>query len=170
MTDTNLLPDRYTRAMNIALRPVTISNRGDLDEIHLGEERFWLHSNWYWHQQSLERASVQFRLVHLAGEECAVGLVAFGPCFLDETLLQVVPGVYELIHLGIDHRFRGRGIGKRVAQVVIGMLQAEPDCAEIVIAHHQDNHGSRAFFIGLGFKPIERRNYDGDPMLSLKMG
>jgi RimJ/RimL family protein N-acetyltransferase len=157
-----------TDAQSWQLRPVTISNRGDLEEIDLGDEKYWMHSNWYWHQQALEHPDVHFRLVHLEGEDTAVGLVAFGRSFTDEALQQAVPSAYEVIHLGLDVRVRGRGLGRRVAEAVIGMMWAEPDCLEIVVAHHHDNLGSRAFFSHLGFQPTERQNYDGDPLLVLR--
>jgi hypothetical protein len=42
--------------VNWSLRPVTVANRGDLDDIDdidLGDPaRYWVHSNWYRHQRA----------------------------------------------------------------------------------------------------------------------
>jgi mycothiol synthase len=150
---------------------VTTLNRGDLDDIEGGPEaRYWVHSNWYWHQRSLDNPNILFRLVHLPEAETAVGLVAFGPAYADEALTQPIAGAYELIHLVIDHRYQRQGIGRVVAKAVLKMLAAQPDCERVLAAHHPDNLASADFFTRLGFRPTELRNYDGDPMLELSPG
>jgi diamine N-acetyltransferase len=154
--------------MHIKLHPVTLKNRGDLDEIDPGDlQRNWVHSAWYWHQQSIENPNIIFRLIHLDAVECAVGMVAFGPAYSDEKLTQPIDGAYEIIHLVIDHRHQKQGIGKLAAHSIIHMLAAHPDCERILVAHHPDNIASRSLFIKLGFQPVDLRNYDGDPMLEL---
>lgn len=153
--------------MTVRLRPVDLSNREYLDEIDPGPAALgWVHSNWYWHQVSLDRADVDFRLVHLDGDPAAVGMVGFGQAYADEALLAPVPGRYELAHLVIDHRHHRRGIGRAVARAVLTMLAAQPDCREVVIAHHPDNDASRLLFSALGLHAVDERNYDGDPMLA----
>jgi RimJ/RimL family protein N-acetyltransferase len=154
--------------MRIKFSPVTLENRGDLDEIDPGEpQRQWVHSAWYWHQQSIENPNIIFRLVHLDALESAVGMVAFGPAYEDEKLTHQMDGAYEIIHLVMDYRHQKQGIGQLVARSVIHMLAAHPDCERILVAHHPDNIASRSLFIKLGFKPVDLRNYDGDPMLEL---
>lgn len=153
--------------MRFRLEPVTLANRGDLDDIDPGGPALgWVHANWYWHQVSLDRPRVSFRLVHVDGVDEAVGMVGYGQAYADEALLQPVPGRYELAHLVIDHRRHRRGIGRAVARSVLTMLAAEPDCAEVIVAHHPDNEPSRQLFISLGLQPIEEHNYDGDPLLA----
>jgi ribosomal protein S18 acetylase RimI-like enzyme len=155
--------------MTISLRPVTIHNRGDLEDIDAGDpQRYWVHSPWYWHQWSLDNPQITFRLVHSSDAESAVGMVAYGPLFEDEALTKSVPGAYELIHLVVDHRAQRRGIGQVVAESVIATLRAQPDCERVFIAHHPDNAVSGAFFTALGFMPSDRVNYDGDPMRVLE--
>jgi RimJ/RimL family protein N-acetyltransferase len=154
--------------MRIKLQPITLENRGDLDEIDPGEsQRNWVHLAWYWHQQSIENPNIIFRLIHLDDLECAVGMVAFGPAYEDEKLTHPMEGAYEIIHLVMDHHHQKQGVGQLVARSIIHMLAAHPDCERILVAHHADNSTSRSLFIKLGFKPVDLRNYDGDPMLEL---
>lgn len=152
--------------MRIQLRPVTLANRGDIDDIDPGPQALaWVHVGWYWHQVDLDRPAVEFRLVHVDGIDSAVGMVAHGPAYRDEELTEAIPGRYELTHLVIDHRHHRQGIGTVVARSVLTTLAARPDCEEIMVAHHPDNAPSRALFLGLGCTPSDERNYDGDPVL-----
>lgn len=152
--------------MRLTLEPVTLNNRGDLEDIEAGEPaRYWVHVPWYWHQQSLDNPTITCRLIHLDSAPQAVGIVAYGPAYADEALTERMAGAYELHHLVIDHRHQRTGIGRRVARAVVQMLAAQPDCERVLVAHHPDNQVSRGLFLSLGFQPIEMQNYDGDPML-----
>ena len=156
----------YVDDVNIGLRPVTMSNRRDLEKVDPGQEaRGWVHSAWYWHQVSLERPEVTFRLIHADESERAVGMVAYGPAYRDEALSVVVPGWYELAHLVIDHRWQRRGIGRLVAESGLTVLAGLPDCARLLVCHHPANVASRALFTQLGFEDSAEVNYDGDPIL-----
>jgi RimJ/RimL family protein N-acetyltransferase len=150
------------------LHPVTLENRGELDDITLDEyQRSWVHASWYWHQQSIENPNILFRLIYIESIESAVGMVAFGQAYSDEELTIPISGSYEIIHLVVDHRYQKQGIGKLVARSIIHMLAANPDCERVLVAHHPENKVSRLLFIKFGFQPIPLRNYDGDPMLEL---
>ena len=152
--------------MELHLRPVDLSNREFLDTIDPGAHALeWVHANWYWHQVSLDHPDIAFRLVHLDGVDEAVGMVGYGQAYEDEALLHPVAGRYELAHLVIDHRHHRRGIGRAVARSVLTMLAAELDCQQVVVAHHPDNEPSRTLFLSLGLRPLDERNYDGDPLL-----
>lgn len=118
-----------------------------------------------WHQASLDRPSIEFRLVHREGVDAAIGMVGYGRAYRDEALTEEILGRYELAHLVIDYRHQRRGIGRTVARAVLARLAAQPDCREIMVAHHPDNEPSRRLFLGLGFRPSDERNYDGDPVL-----
>lgn len=152
--------------MELSLRPVTLANREDLEDIDPGRAAVgWVHSAWYWHQVSLDRPDVDFRLVHVNGADVAVGMVGYGPAYADEGLTTRVPGRYELAHLVVDHRWHRRGIGQAIARSVLTMLAAHPDCREVMVCHHPDNLASRQLFLGVGLLPTDQRNYDGDPIL-----
>lgn len=99
-------------AVHIQLRPVAVANRGDLEDIDPGDpQRTWVHANWYWHQRSLDHPEVTFRLVHVPAEDAAVGMVAYGPMYLDESLTQRVTGAYEIMHLVLDAKHQRKGLG-----------------------------------------------------------
>jgi RimJ/RimL family protein N-acetyltransferase len=152
--------------MTLELRPVTIANRGDLDDIDPGLiHKYWIHANWYWHQQSLDNPRVQFRLIHQAGVEQAVGMIAWGPYFADESLLEATPGDYEIYHLVIDQHHQGQRIGQLAVDAVLKDLLALPDCVRVLVAINPENEPSRRFFTRRGFRPFDRLNYDGDPMM-----
>ena len=155
----------------VRLAPVTMANRGDLDDIEPGEpERYLVHSNWYWHQVSLERPHVAFRLVHEADGDAAIGMVAYGARYRDRDLTVRAEGDAEIHHLVIDHRQQGRGVGRAVAALVLSQLRELPACRRVVVAIHPDNHRSQAFFAALGARTIDERNYDGDPMYAFEDG
>lgn len=155
--------------MNIQLRPVTLVNRGDIDDIEPGPSALtWVHVGWYWHQAALDRPEIQFRLVHLDGADSAVGMVGYGRAYRDEDFTDEAPGRYELAHLVIDYRHHRQGIGRAVSTTVLTALAAQPDCRELMVAHHPDNEPSRQMFLSLGFTPADERNYDGDPVLLAK--
>lgn len=152
--------------MRIRLRPVTLANRGDIDDIEPGPDALaWVHVGWYWHQVALDRPEIEFRLVHLDGADTAVGMVGYGRAYRDEDLTDEVPGRYELAHLVIDHRHHRQGLGRAVSTAVLTALAAQPDCRELMVAHHPENEPSRQMFLGLGFTPSTERNYDGDSVL-----
>ena len=158
------------RAEHIQLRPVTVANRGDLEDIDPGDpQRTWVHANWYWHQRSLDHPKVTFRLVHVAAEDAAVGMVAYGPMYLDESLTQRVTGAYEIMHLVLDAKHQRKGLGAIVGKSVLAALLALPDCRRVVVAVNPHNEASAAFFRALGFVPTELRNYDQDPMLEYRV-
>jgi RimJ/RimL family protein N-acetyltransferase len=154
------------RATQLQLRPVTVSNRSDLEDIDPGDpQRYWVHSNWYWHQQSLDNPSVTFRLIHIAQHEPAVGMVGYGPMYTDEALTNAVPGAYEITHIVIDMKHQRQGLGALVAKSVLDLLLALPDCERVLVAVHPDNAASAALFRSIGFVPVDLKNYDQDPML-----
>ena len=161
-------PVAETGVHRVRLLPVTMGNRGDLDDIEPGDpERYLVHSNWYWHQISLERPMVSFLLAHPVGGGEAVGMVAYGPSYRDRDLTERAQGDYEIHHLVIDRRHQSRGIGRDVTELVLAELRALPACRRVVVAIHPDNARSRAFFGALGARPLGQRNYDGDPMYEL---
>ena len=152
--------------METELRQVTMANRGELGDIDPGPAaRGWVHAPWYWHQASLDRADLVFRLIYVLDSAAAVGMVAYGQAYADRELTKPVRGRYELAHLVIDHRSQRKGIGRAVARRVLAALADQADCRELVVAHHPDNQASRTLFTALGLAPSTERNYDGDPML-----
>lgn len=77
-----------------------------------------MHFNWYWHQVSLDRADIEFRLIHLDSVDEAVGMIGYGQAYADEHLLEPIAGTYELAHLVMDPRHHHRGIGRVAARAV----------------------------------------------------
>ena len=78
------MPNPTACSPSSALQPVTIANIDPGDPA-----RSWVHSNWFWHQQSLDNAAVTFpprwvtRLSSRWGCRCcsAMSGSAFGRCW-----------------------------------------------------------------------------------------
>jgi diamine N-acetyltransferase len=51
----------------------------------------------------------------------------------------------------VDAHHQGRGVGRRVVELLVELLRADPACGRIRISHHPDNEASRALFASLGF-------------------
>jgi RimJ/RimL family protein N-acetyltransferase len=148
-------------------RPITERNRAYVNRIFAGDkQQYWVHCNWYWDQNSQRIADIACRLIYVDSVDEPVGIIAYGQHYADEDLAERVPGVYEVIHMVIDVKYQGRGYGRAATQRVIQLLQQQPDCWRIVIAHHPDNIVAQRLYQSLGFVPFAH-NYDGDPLLKL---
>ncbi len=150
------------------LRPVTLENRGDLEEISPGEQALaWVHRHWFWHQHSLENSNICFRLIHISTSVRAIGMVAYGPAYTDENHTVGYLGDFELLHLVIDQRYQRQGFGREVAVQVLRNLAGEQDCRRILVALNVANLPAQAFVESLGFVAINQRHYDGDRMWAI---
>lgn len=146
---------------NFELRPVDLHNRGDLQRLHLGDAELWLKPRWYWHQHSIQDPFVHFYLIHVPGAHQAVGSVAIGPAYVDETRCVAHLGDYQLLELAIDARWQGRGLGRAVAIHAFQQLARLEDCRRIVLSIHRENERAQRFFERLGFTRIAGE-HDGD--------
>lgn len=149
---------------------ITADNEHYVDRIYPGdEEQYWVHYNRYWLENSRTHANIDAKLIYVGESEEPVGFIAYGQHYQDEELAAPLLGVYEIIHLVIDKPWQRRGYGRQATLLAIELLRQEPACRAIVIAHNPANHGARALYTSLGFVEIGR-NYDGDPLLELKVG
>ncbi len=150
------------------LRPVTLENRGDLEQITLGEQaRAWIQPHWFWHQHALENSHISFRLIHISTTVRAIGMVAYGPAYTDESHTIGYLGDFELLHLVIDQRYQRQGFGHKVAVQVLRTLAGEPDCKRILIALNAANLPAQAFVESLGFLAIHQQHYEDDPIWAI---
>ena len=148
----------------VEFREIHDANRHWVTAIHPGKEaRFWVHFNEYWLERASSRVGIQTRLVS-AGSDI-VGFIAFGQFYEDDALTRARSGWYELIHLVIDQRFQGRGFGRSATVKALQLIELEPDCGVLAVAHHPDNHRARSLYRSLGFHETDLRNYDNDPIL-----
>ena len=148
------------------LKPVNLENRGDLERLGLGGAELWLKPRWFWHQHSIQDHYIQFYLVHIPGENQAVGSVALGPAYVDETHCVAHLGDYQLLELTIDQRWQKRGLGRAVAIHAFQQLARFEDCRRIVLSIHAENVLAQRFFEQLGFVRINQE-HDGDPLWAI---
>lgn len=60
---------------------------------------------------------------------------------------------YRLMGFVIDNRYRGKGIGGHVLEIVIDTIYQEYGVRPIALGVHKDNHGAARFYEKHGFKP-----------------
>jgi len=58
---------------------------------------------------------------------------------------------YELCRLMIDHKYQGRGYGKRSLLKVIDEMKKIEGCNEIFLSFDPDNHGAQKLYESVGF-------------------
>lgn len=153
--------------IDFKLRPVDLTNRGDLETAQLIEAAEGLARPWFWHQHSLENSHIQFRLIHMPTTVRAVGLVAFGPAYVDEQHTFGILGDFALLQLAIAPTHQRQGLGRAVAVQVLQSLALQHDCRRILVAIPADSLSAQGFFQHLGFLPIAQPHYDGDPMWAI---
>lgn len=51
----------------------------------------------------------------------------------------------------VDARHQGRGVGRRVVELLVERLRSDPACGRICMSHHPANDASRHLFASLGF-------------------
>ncbi|HRW94123.1 MAG TPA: GNAT family N-acetyltransferase [Thermotogota bacterium] len=78
-----------------------------------------------------------------AGEQM-VGFVMF---WFDE-----INGMGYIDRLMVDHRFQGKGYGKKAMQLVIQYLLSQPNCQRIRTSYHPDNAVADKLYASLGFE------------------
>ena len=149
--------------------PVTAENEHFVDAIDPGDKaRCWVHYNAYWKENSQKKDDIEARLIYVDDEDAPIGFIAFGQYYADEALTQPVSGLYKVIHTVVDYRHQRRGYGRQATLMAVEALRAKPDCEWIVIAHNPANDGARKLYESLGFETFAF-NYDGDPLLRLKV-
>ena len=148
---------------------ITPENEHFVDAIYAGDEaQYWVHYNDYWKENSRKKDDIEARLIYVDGENEPVGFIAYGQHYDNENLTEAVKGSYEVIHTVIDVKHQRRGYGKRATLMAIEALKAVPDCEWIVIAHNPANQVARRLYETLGFEAFGQ-NYDGDPLLRIKV-
>jgi diamine N-acetyltransferase len=75
-------------------------------------------------------------------------------------------GTHWIGGLLVDARHQGRGVGRRVVEMLVARLRADPACHLIRMSHHPGNDASRALFASLGFVPTGEEE-DGELVMEL---
>ncbi len=86
-------------------------------------------------------------------ENTYIGLILLGEAIPWETDPEEMHGVpfYRLMGFIIDNRYRSRGIGGQVLELVIGTIYQEYGVRPIALGVHRDNHGAARFYERHGF-------------------
>ena len=90
-------------------------------------------------------------------QEQAIGLILLGeaiPWETDPPEMARQP-FYRLMGFVLDARYRGKGIGGRVLEMVIGQCYREFGVRPIALGCHKDNHRAAAFYQKHGFRKTE---------------
>lgn len=89
--------------------------------------------------------------------ETYIGVILLGEAFPWETDPDEMKNVpfYRLMNFVIDSRYRNRGIGGYVLELVIAAIYQEFGVRPIALGVHKDNHGAARFYINHGFRKTD---------------
>jgi len=84
-----------------------------------------------------------------------IGVILLGEAIPWETDPKEMDGVpfYRLMGFVIDNRYRNKGIGSYVLELVIKTIYQEFGVRPIALGVHKENHGAARFYEKHGFKP-----------------
>ena len=100
--------------------------------------------------------------------DAPVGLAVWGPYHIDDDYLAPPePGSTMIEHVMIATPFQGRGLGRRLVELVSQRILADPSCRRAVLAVHEGNARARALYAAVGYRPFGR-DRDGDPLMELR--
>ena len=97
----------------------------------------------YWLAES--RFESHFHPMVLSGGGTLVGFLVYG--------IDPDDGEHWLITFMIDHRFQGRGLGRRALQAFLGRFDRDHPGAAIRLGHHPENAVAARLYDSLGFRP-----------------
>lgn len=88
-------------------------------------------------------------------DENYIGVILLGEAIPWETDPKEMDGVpfYRLMGFVIDNRYRNKGIGDYVLELVIKTIYQEFGVRPIALGVHKENHGAARFYEKHGFKP-----------------
>lgn len=75
----------------------------------------------------------------------------------------------ELLHLSVDLRMQGRGVGSAAIDLVLTHVsETRPACDEVTLTVHPDNERAQRLYRGAGFSPNGQLRH-GEPVWLLKL-
>ena len=151
----------------LVLRPVDVTNYARLLSLALapGQENF-----------VATNAEALVEAAHVPGQEAAgawlgddpVGLTVWGPYHVDgDYQAPPEPGSSYIEHVMIAAPFQGRGLGRRLVELVSARILAQPSCRRAVLAVHETNTKARALYTAIGYRQFGT-DRDGDPLMELR--
>jgi diamine N-acetyltransferase len=97
----------------------------------------------YWLAES--RFETHFRPMVISRADELIGFLVYG--------VDPDDGEYWLITFMIDHRFQGRGLGRRALEAFLAHFDDEHPGARLTLGHHPDNHVAARLYASAGFAP-----------------
>lgn len=122
---------------------------------------------WELTQYGLEHHCIGHTYALRYNETC-IGVILLGeaiPWETDPEEMKREP-FYRLIGFVIDRRYRGRGIGGYILELVIAAIYREYGVRPIALGVHRENHGAARFYKKHGFRPTSAM--DGDDVYYLR--
>lgn len=139
--------------METALRDVTKANWQACVRLHLApEQEHFIASNAYSLAESKFMPTFVPQAIYALdpadASEVLVGFVMYGYYPDGEPPLGQR---YWIFRLMIDREHQGRGYGTAALREVLRRLEADPDCADVLIGYEPDNMVARTLYARLGF-------------------
>ncbi len=154
-----MVPEPGTQRANVTLREVTWETLDDILALKVaGQQRKFVAEN----ARSIAQAHfcdhAWFRAIY--ADETPVGFI-----MLDD---QPEKPEYFLWRLMIDHRYQGRGYGRKAVELLIGYVKTRPNATELLTSIHEAEGGPEGFYRELGFE-FTGEYEEGEAMMRLKL-
>ncbi|MGA5304387.1 GNAT family N-acetyltransferase [Nucisporomicrobium flavum] len=145
--------------MSVELRPVTRANFRDVIKLEvLPEQSNFVASNAVSIAETYIRPNAEPRAVYADDE--LVGFVLLAP--------GIRPGEPELVRLMIDHRFQGRGLGRRALEAAVDHAEREYAAQSVRLTFVPSNERARALYLSAGFEETGEVEY-GETVMVRKL-
>ena len=152
---------------DISLKEVTASTVRDVTNLCVArEQETYVASNAVSIAQAyFHREEAWFRAVH-AGE-VLVGFVMLR----DSTSMTPAPQPANLAlwRLMIDHRFQGKGYGRKALELVVAHARTRPGIDALHTSYVEGPHGPRDFYLSFGFRHAGQTKPSGEICLILDL-
>lgn len=95
---------------------------------------------------SIEQSKVQkgWTVKAIYNEDLMIGFTMYGYCYEYD--------FYEICRFMIDHKYQGKGYGRRALVKIIEEMKNIDDCNEIYISFEPNNSIAKSLYESLGFK------------------
>jgi len=99
------------------------------------------------------------RALYLGDEPIGLGL--WGPYYPDYAYGEPPEaGAYIIDHVMVDRQHQGKGHGRRLVDMIIAEMRAEPDCQRVLLAVHPGNARAIALYHRMGFVDLGHTHED----------
>lgn len=132
--------------MKVELRDITAGNFDDVANLHVDEDQQgYVASNLYSIAEAQFNPSYRPRAIYYRGHPA--GFIMYESVELDDEQYE-----YSIFRFMVDHRYQGKGIGRRAMDLVLEEIRASGSVECISICYVPSNPVARDFYASFGFR------------------